>query len=111
MAEKRIIKRHRKRLQIKFGVDTPTRVGFTEDFSDGGVFIKTTFIQPPNTLLQIELTTPRGEVVQAEGTVRWAKRVPPNLLRMVKGGMGVSFTRFVAGEDAFRRLCEVHNGG
>ncbi len=109
MAEKRMIKRHRKRLQIKFGVDTPTRIAFTEDFSDGGVFIKTTFIHPPNTILKVELLTPTGEPVEAEATVRWAKRVPPNLLRTIKGGMGLRFLRFIAGEEAYRLLCQAHN--
>lgn len=111
MAEKRVIKRHRKRLQIKFGVDIPTRIGFTEDFSDGGVFIKTTFIHPPKTILQVELLTPRGEIVEAEAMVRWAKRVPPALLRTVKGGMGLHFLRFTSGEEAYRLLCQAHNDG
>ena len=111
MAEKRMIKRHRKRLQIKFGVDIPTRLGFTEDFSDGGVFIKTTFIHPPNTILKVELLTPMGEIVEAEATVRWAKRVPPTLLRTVKGGMGVRFHRFFSGEEAYRLLCHTYNDG
>jgi hypothetical protein len=111
MAEKRVIKRHRKRLQVKFGIGTPTRLGFTEDFSNGGVFIKTTFIHPPQTVLRVELQTPMGEIVEAEAMVRWAKRVPPALLRTVKGGMGVRFLRFNAGEEAYRLLCQSHNDG
>lgn len=106
MAEKRRIKRHRKRLQIKYGIDVPTRIGFTEDVSDGGFFVKTTFIHPPNSVLQLELTTPRGEIVLMEATVCWAKRVPPNMLRIAKGGMGLRITRFISGEESFSRLCE-----
>ena len=47
MAEKRQEKRHRKRLQVKYGPRDLTKVGFTEDVSDLGVFVKASAVYPP----------------------------------------------------------------
>lgn len=109
MPENRQQKRHRKRLQIKYGVNGSMRMAFTEDVSDEGFFIRTAIIHSPDSDLKIELTTPANECILIEGRVRWAKRVPPNLLRIAKGGMGIRITRFLDGEVAYRRLCEEMN--
>jgi hypothetical protein len=34
----------------------------------------------------------------------WAKKVPPNLLGRLKGGMGVRILRFTSGENTYRYL-------
>jgi len=107
MPENRLQKRHRKRLPLKYGTNGSMRMAFTEDVSDEGIFIRTATIYPPNTELKVELTTPANESILLEGRVRWAKRVPPNLLRVTKGGMGIRITRFLDGEQAYRQLCEV----
>jgi hypothetical protein len=106
MPENRQQKRHRKRLQLKYGVNGSMRMAFTEDVSVEGFFIRTATIHSPNSELRIELMTPDNECILLEGRVRWAKRVPPNLLRLAKGGMGIRITRFLAGEPAYRRLCQ-----
>ena len=103
-ADKRNLRRHRKRLQIKFGVETAGRFGFTEDLSETGIFIKSAVVQNPNSILKLELTTTGGEVISMEGRVMWAKKVPPNLLRRLKGGMGVRILRFINGEATYRHL-------
>jgi len=54
VAEKRDIKRQKKRLSIRFGTDEAVRVAFTEDVSITGMFIKTPNIVPPNTIIRIE---------------------------------------------------------
>lgn len=105
MADKRIQKRHRKRIPLRYGVEAPTRMGFTEDISSEGIFIKTGVVLPPNTDLKIELSASTQQLVVLEGTVSWAKKVPPNLLRLTKGGMGIRITRFVDGEESYRQLC------
>lgn len=110
MAENRNQPRHRKRIQVRYGVDSPTRVGFTEDVSDEGFFIKSALVQRPGTILQVELTTPDGEIILLEGRIRWAKKVPPNLLHRVKGGMGIRIRSFQSGEDVYNRFCQrLHN--
>jgi len=107
LAENRLQPRHRKRIQVKYGVDAPTRVGFTEDISEEGFFIKSSLVQRPGTILQVELTTPDRETILLEGRIRWAKKVPPNLLHRVKGGMGIKIIAFKEGEAAYRRFCEI----
>jgi len=106
MPDNRQKKRHRKRLQLRYEVDGSMRMAFTEDVSDEGFFIRTAIVHSPKTDLRIELTTPSNESIIIEGRVRWAKRVPPNLLRVAKGGMGIRITRFLAGEAAYRQLCK-----
>jgi len=103
MSEKRDIKRKRKRLKLRFGVDYPKRVAFTEDVSERGIFIITGQPERPGTMLILEITLPDDEQVIAFGRVRWAKKVPPNLVRLAnKGGMGVLIIRFEGGEQIFK---------
>lgn len=107
MAEKRDITRHRKRLTLRFGPDAPTRLAYTEDVSAHGLFIKTTNLCPPGTRIQIELTLPDDEPVFLEGMVRWSKKVPPQMIHLLKkSGLGIMITKFVAGEQAYRQFID-----
>lgn len=102
MADKRDIRRVRKRLSIRFGIDEAVRVAFTEDVSMTGMFIKTPNIVPPNSKIRIEFMLPDDSKVELEARVMWAKKVPHNLFHLVKkSGMGVHFLRFISGENAF----------
>lgn len=102
MADKRDIRRIRKRLSIRFGIGEAARVAFTEDVSMTGMFIKTPNIVPPNTKIVIEFILPDGPKVELEARVMWAKKVPQNLFHLVKkSGMGVRFLCFHCGEEAF----------
>lgn len=102
MADKRDIRRIKKRISIRFGIDDAFRVAFTEDISMTGMFIKTPNIIPPNTKLIIEMELPDGEKVVIQSRVMWAKKVPANLFHLVKkSGMGVRFISFTSGENAF----------
>jgi hypothetical protein len=102
VSEKRDIRRIRKRISIRFGIDTAVRVAFTEDVSMTGMFIKTPNVITPNSRIVIEFDLPEGSRVVLEARVMWAKKVPANLFHLVKkSGMGVRFLRFHSGEDAF----------
>jgi hypothetical protein len=102
VADKRDIRRIKKRMSIRFGIDDAARVAFTEDLSMTGMFIKTPNIIPPNSRIKIEFDLPEGSRVELEARVMWAKKVPQNLFHLVKkSGMGVRFLRFHSGEDAF----------
>lgn len=102
MAEKRIIKRVRRRLSLRFGQDKPVRMAFTEDVTNLGLFIKTTNLYQPGTEITIELILPDETKVNFIGFVRWSKKVPPNMIHLVKkAGMGVKIVRFVSGEEDF----------
>lgn len=99
--------RLRKRLALRFGTAAPERIAFTEDISYQGLFIKTSQICPPGSRIRIDLTMPDRQVVEIEGQVRWAKHVPPQMLRLVrKCGMGVRITRVLSGEEIYNAFCE-----
>lgn len=107
MADKRNIRRHRKRLTLKFGLQESDRFAFTEDISPQGMFIKTANVAPPGSKIKIDLALSEDNIVTLEARVMWAKKVPANMVRLVKkSGMGVRITRFVAGEDSYNMLCE-----
>ena len=106
MANKRLEGRVRKRLQVRYGTEGLTRIGFTDDISEEGICIKTAAVFPPQTTLQIEIVTSDNEIIHCHGKVRWAKKVPPQVIRKIgKAGMGILITRFDQGEEAFRRIC------
>jgi PilZ domain-containing protein len=99
---KRDIRRIKKRISIRFGIDEAVRLAFTEDISMTGMFIKTFNVIPPNSMVRIKFDLPEGSRVELEARVMWAKKVPANLFHLVKkSGMGVRFLRFHSGEDAF----------
>ena len=107
MVDKRDIKRLKKRISIRFGINEASRVAFTEDISSSGMFIKTANVCPPSTKIKIEFVLNDGDKVELEARVMWAKKVPQNLFHLVKkSGMGVRFISFSAGESEFRQLCE-----
>lgn len=106
MPGKRSEKRCRRRLTLRFGTDKPERIAFTEDVSHDGLFIKTAHVYPPNTKLNILLILSDNSEVRLEGVVAWAKRVPPQMVRLAaKGGMGVGITHILEGEAEYLKLC------
>jgi Tfp pilus assembly protein PilZ len=107
MAEKRNIYRMRRRLSLRFGIDAPVRMAFTEDITDDGLFIKTTNLYPPGTRVFVELILPDENLVRIVGIIRWSKKVPPTMIHLVKkAGMGVRILKFESGEEDFRKFME-----
>ena len=106
MADKRDNYRHLKRLPVKFGIGTASTLGYTEDISSFGFFIKAGLVQVPGRELAVELTLPQDRLVKMVAKVQWAKRIPPALLRTYKGGMGFTIVRFLEGEEFYRALCD-----
>lgn len=105
MAEKRDTKRRKKRLKLRFGIDYPKRVAFTEDLSEFGIFVITGQPEPPGSKLLLQIILPDEAEVIVRGRVQWAKKVPPNLVRVSKkGGMGVRLLDFEVGEEAYKKL-------
>lgn len=105
MADNRQLPRHRKRIRVQYGPERPDHTGFTEDISIEGFFLKTAIVLRPGTILQAELELPDGIFVTLEGRVRWSKKVPPALLRRLKGGMGVKIRRIYTGQAAYQAYC------
>ncbi|MDO8445332.1 MAG: PilZ domain-containing protein [Deltaproteobacteria bacterium] len=107
MPQNRVAKRCLKRYTLKHGVEGPSMVGFTEDVSREGLFIKTIHLHPPNTRINIELSVSGDNIVKIEGTVMWAKKVPPSMINYIKkSGMGIKITRIISGEEIYNGLCE-----
>lgn len=102
MVDKRSISRNKKRIPVRFGTDEYRHMGYTDDVSPGGIFIQTTSVLKPGGLLQVQLNTQDGEVILFTGQIRWAKRVPAQLIRKIKAGMGVKIMSFQQGEEIFR---------
>lgn len=99
--------RKKKRLKLRFGVDSPKRVAFTGDFSMVGLHIITGQPEIPGTKIIIEISLPDEQQVVVYGRVQWAKKVPQNLIRLVsKAGMGVQFIRFETGQRALEEYIE-----
>lgn len=64
--------------------------GFSEDISEGGIFITTYDFKPIGTQINITFTMPNGYVIMAGGTVRWLREFNPTTPDM-KPGMGIQF--------------------
>ncbi len=91
--EKRNKGRIGKRLFVRFGTEKAERVGFTDDISSDGLFIKSNGVFPPGTILRIELTLPDQRIIRLVGRVMWSKQVPPSLIRYTKkSGIGIRIT-------------------
>jgi hypothetical protein len=104
MPERRNLKRYRKRLQLRFGPDGPSRLGFTEDLSDTGIFLRSTFVHRPSTVLKVSMNLIDKNDVVFEGRVMWARKVPQNLMNKIKGGMGIRILSFSEGEAKYHAL-------
>ena len=102
MAEKRYEKRKKKRLSVRFGLNGEKHIGYTGDVSSEGLFLESKAVYKPGTVLDIEMTTSNGSLIHVVGKVRWAKKAPPNLSRVMKSGMGILVQEFIEGEEVFR---------
>ncbi len=86
--ERRRARRRRVRLRVR--VEPGSILSSTGDVGPGGVFIYAARLHRPGTRVHLTVHLPDGRTARAEGVVRWAKRVPPGLLAMARGGMGVA---------------------
>lgn len=100
--------RRSKRIEVRFGVERASYLGFTVDVSATGLFLKTTTVFPPHTELILEITLPDQRILSLRGEVMWAKRVPPQLARHVKkAGMGIELIEPSAAYREFAALLAV----
>lgn len=109
MSEKRWGKRFRDHLQVRFGVADLAGIGYVEDLSSRGLFVKTADFHPAGTMLALEMATFDGEVIRLQGEVRWDKEVIPCLAwKVAAAGMGVLIRNFptVTDELAYEKLCQ-----
>ena len=87
----RVVQRFSIDTDIGFQSESNFYTGFTEDISEGGLFLATYDCRPLGSMLCINFTLPNGELVTAEGVVRWIREYNRNTPDMTPG-MGVQFT-------------------
>ena len=103
--DKRVSKRRNRRFQLRFGLEQPNKIGFTEDISDTGIFVRSPQVLQPGKILYVELKLKDDSTILIKGRIMWAKKVPQNLMNKVKGGMGVRIISFEHGEEDYRLIC------
>jgi len=105
MTGHRFTKRVRSKLSVRFGQEDLSNIGFTEDISELGIFLKTARTFPVSSEIKIELTTDDDHTVRFVGEVKYAKQVPPNLVWSDdNAGMGIFIRQFVEGHEYFEQL-------
>ena len=89
----RKLRRYHKRVMVRFGAQNDlTCSGVIENVSARGLYLTSTRIFPPGTSLAIEFHVDHAPH-RMEGVVRWARRAPPNLIRVAPSGMGIELTQ------------------
>ena len=107
MAEKRSgqDKRVAIKLNVNFGIRDISNIGFTEDISASGIFLKTAVVFPVGRDLKVEIIASDGAIVRLIGFVHWSKKVAPNLVWSVNdAGMGIQIVKFVCGQDHYYKM-------
>lgn len=104
MINKRYVIRKRKRIPVRFGVESPAKIAFTDDITLEGLFVRTATVLAPGSRLVVELNPPEGRILLL-AEVRWAKRVPPQMLNRMKGGMGLKILAFQEGAAVYQQIC------
>jgi Tfp pilus assembly protein PilZ len=107
MLEKRANKRVPFRNIVRYGLENPpVKISYVTDLSETGLFIKTCKVYRPDTKLYLTVEV-NGKLHNGEGVVTWAKKVPQNLMKIIKGGMGIRFTRI---DETLKNLCRDKKG-
>jgi uncharacterized protein (TIGR02266 family) len=77
------------RVRLLYGLKKPEADGYALNVSAEGLFISGSRLHLPGTSLRIRLLPAGAEGIDLCGTVRWGLRVPPQLVAVVKPGMGI----------------------
>src|SRR5262245_8869939 len=96
MPERRRNPRLRKRLPVVFDDGKQTRVGFSINFSVGGLSIGSTHALPPGTAIKGKFTTREGQEVGFEATVQWSRQIQGMPGVPAQNTMGLSLVRVAA---------------
>lgn len=90
MEDKRRRPRFRRRIGVRYQSESGARrLAFSADASADGVFLNSTQIETPGRKLELDADLPGAGLVKLGGQVVWARRVPPPLVTVQRGGFGV----------------------
>jgi hypothetical protein len=102
MEDKRKLPRFRRRLGIRYQAESGARrLAFSGDVCAGGVFLNSSQVERPGRNLALDVDLPGEGLVRLSGEVVWARRVPPPLVTIQRGGFGVRITE---APEAWRRF-------
>jgi uncharacterized protein (TIGR02266 family) len=83
-------------LDVSIGSDHNFYAGFTENMSEGGIFIATHLLKPIGSIVEISIFLPESEKeVRGKGEVRWLRE--HNEANNVPPGMGIRFVELAPG--------------
>jgi uncharacterized protein (TIGR02266 family) len=92
---------------VGFASDTNFYAGFTQDISEGGLFVATHAIKKPGTRLTLSFALPDGHEITAAGVVCWI-RDPHEPSEDAAPGMGIRFETLSEPDiEAIRRFIAV----
>jgi len=77
------------RLAVNFSSESNFYLGFTENLSEGGVFVATHAPRSLGSKIDLVIALPDQEPIRAEGTVRWHRQYSES--NETPPGMGVRF--------------------
>lgn len=100
--ERRVAPRIELHVGVGFHSDTNFYTGFTEDISEGGLFIATHVLRPIGTVLQVTFALPTGDEITSDCVVRWL-RDPHQHSDDAVPGMGVQFLGLDEAQEALIR--------
>jgi uncharacterized protein (TIGR02266 family) len=94
-------------LQVEIGLHSESNffTGFTEDLSEGGLFIATYQVLPIGTRVRATFAIPGGEELEVEATVVWVRRFAGE---GAGPGMGVRFENLSAENEQYIRRFMKH---
>ncbi|MCK5808289.1 TIGR02266 family protein [bacterium] len=97
--EQRSLKRHVSEIAVDFSITGTTAhtfyAGFTQDISEGGVFVATHQTYPIGSSVKINLDI-AGTKIEVEAIVRWIKNADTFAKGDVDPGMGLQFVNLTA---------------
>jgi uncharacterized protein (TIGR02266 family) len=89
----RELRRHARRpVEINITLESESQLytGFSENFSDGGVFVATHMLRPVGARLEVTFTIPGlASPIRVDGEVRWVREVSDT--SDLPAGMGLKF--------------------
>ena len=86
------------RLALNFSSESNFYVGFTENLSEGGVFVATHAARDLGAKIDLVIALPDQEPIRAAGTVRWHRQYSEANETMP--GMGIRFEELSANDEA-----------
>ena len=97
-ADRRASPRREVETEVSFTSESNFYQGFSEDLSDGGLFVATYDLQPVGTKMDIEFTLPTGHIVKTIGEVRWLRELRDDDPE-IRPGMGVQFRELLPEDE------------